>query len=125
MKPALKLIKIFLTAIIFTLIIFSILFYLSIINTGVFYSIILALTLTSVNFFLGLAFIGFGIEKSANIFLKSILGGMILRLFIILGLVVISLKFLQINQNSFIFSVLFFYFFYLIVEIFYLNYRKS
>jgi len=125
MKPAPKLIKIFLTAIIFTLIIFSILFYLSIINTGVFYSIILALTLTSVNFFLGLAFIGFGIEKSANIFLKSILGGMILRLFIILGLVVISLKFLQINQNSFIFSVLFFYFFYLIVEIFYLNYRKS
>jgi hypothetical protein len=47
-------------------------------------------------------------------------------LFLGLILILITLVFLEINTYGFIFSILFFYVFYLIVEIFYLNLgRKS
>jgi hypothetical protein len=48
----------------------------------------------------------------------------LIRLLMMIILVIISLKFLEINTISFIFSLLFFYFFNLFCEIFYLNSRK-
>ena len=44
---------------------------------------------------------------------------------IMVFLVVVILKFLEINEISFIFSLLFFYFLYVTIEIIYLNLRKS
>ncbi len=81
--------------------------------------------LTTVNFLLGLLAIKLGISRSDKIFISSILGGMVIRLFLLLGMVFISLKFLEINHNSFIFTVLIFYIYYLIIEIFYLNFKKK
>jgi len=57
--------------------------------------------------------------------MKIILGGTVLRMFLLIGMVIAGLKILELSRNSFIFSVLFFYIFYLIIEIFYLNLRKK
>jgi hypothetical protein len=42
-----------------------------------------------------------------------------------LFIILIILIFLDINRNSFIFSIFIFYIFYLLIEVFYLNYRKN
>jgi hypothetical protein len=60
------------------------------------------------------------LDKSNNIFLIAIFGGMIFRLFLMVAMVFISLKFLDIRAEVFIFAILFFYIVYLIIEIFYL-----
>ncbi len=77
------------------------------------------------NFAIGLLFIFLGINNSNKRFLISLFGGLLLRLIIMVFLVVITLKFLEINEISFIFSLLFFYFLYVTIEIIYLNLRKS
>jgi hypothetical protein len=56
--------------------------------------------------------------------LISFFGGILFRLFILSVIVVIIVQTLEISVNNFIFSLLFFYFFYLILEIIYLNFRK-
>ena len=90
-----------------------------------FNAIAIALGLTTVNFLLGILAVKIGIYKSDKIFITSILGGMTIRLVILLGAVFISLKFLEINHNNFIFTLLFFYIYYLSIEIFYLNFKKK
>ena len=87
-------------------------------------SFILAGVITYINFVSGYFFLKFSDKKSDNIFLIMILGGMLLRLFMILLLVFISLKFLDIKTGVFIFVIFFFYVFYLLVEILYL-YREK
>ncbi len=90
-----------------------------------FSSYTIAIAITSLNFLLGILAIKIGIYKSDKIFISSILAGMLIRLFLLLGAVFISLKFLEINHNSFIFTLLFFYIYYLSIEIFYLNFKKK
>ena len=87
-------------------------------------SFILAGVITYLNFVSGYFFLKFSYKKSDIIFLIMILGGMLLRLFMILLLVFISLKFLDIKTSVFIFMIFFFYIFYLLVEILYL-YREK
>lgn len=65
-----------------------------------------------------------GLIRSDKSFIRNVLGAISIRLFITLILVFICLIFLELNQNTFIFSILIFYFFYLIIEIFYLNFRN-
>ncbi len=65
-----------------------------------------------------------GLVRSAKSFIRNTLGAMSLRLFSTLIMVFICLVFLELNQNTFIFSILIFYFFYLIIEIIYLNFRS-
>ncbi len=65
-----------------------------------------------------------GLTRSDKSFIRNALGAISIRLFITAAMVIICLVFLELNQNSFIFSILIFYFFYLIIEIFYLNIRK-
>jgi hypothetical protein len=77
------------------------------------------------NFVLGLLFIFIGINRPDKFFLMSFYGGILIRLFVLSVIVVLIIKTLEINVNNFIFSLLFFYFFYLTVEIFYLNFRKQ
>jgi hypothetical protein len=50
---------------------------------------------------------------------------MVIRLFTTLILVVLVMLFLELNRISFIFSILFFYIFYLAIEIIYLNFRQN
>ncbi len=81
----------------------------------------------------GVIFIGFvyelllvkkGLLKSDKSFIRNTLGVMSIRLFSTVAMVFICLVFLELNQNNFIFSILIFYFFYLIIEIIYLNLRS-
>lgn len=76
------------------------------------------------NLLLGLAFVFWGQNKSHQFFLFSLFGGSIIRLIIMLVSVLISLKFLELNTRNFIFSLLFFYFFYLIIEIIYIHLKR-
>ena len=86
---------------------------------------ILAGFIAYLNFALGYISITLAFGKSATIFLIAVFGGMVLRLFMMVIMVFISLKFLDIRVGVFIFVILFFYIFYLIIEIFYLFMKKG
>ena len=88
-------------------------------------SFVIAGFITFVNFTLGFISITFALGKSTSIFLIAVFGGMVFRLFIMLIMVFISLKFLDIRVGVFIFVILFFYIVYLIIEIFYFFVKKS
>ena len=94
-------------------------------NNNILKSIQMGDLLGFLNFTIGLLFIFLGINNSNKRFLISLFGGLLLRLIIMIFLVVVTLKFLEINEISFIFSLLFFYFLYVTIEIIYLNLRKS
>lgn len=94
-------------------------------NSSLYFPILYGGIITTVNFFLGVLSIKLGINKSAKSFLIFFLGGIVLRLFLLLISVFICLKFLELKGNSFIFSVFIFYFFYLIIEIFYVIYKNK
>jgi len=108
------------------LLIVTILFLLSSISGLIYKSILLGAFLSMINFATGLILIKFSVNKSERIFLLALWGGLLFRLILGLSLVLITLIFLEINTYGFIFSILFFYVFYLLIEIFYLNLgRKS
>jgi hypothetical protein len=96
----------------------------SFISETFFVSVLTGTALSVFNFLLGILAVKIGLKSSRSIFLKAILGGMVLRMFLLLAMVFISLKFLNINENSFIFSILFFYILFLIIEIIYLYMKK-
>ena len=88
-------------------------------------SIVLAWGITTVNSLLAFFAIKTGINKSEKVFFRRIFGGMLVRFMIVLLIVVLVLFFLEIYRISFIFSILFFYIYYLIIEIIYLNNRQN
>lgn len=110
------------------LLVLAVLIYLNL-NSGIslqlFSSILYGIVISTFNFLLGLFSIKFGLEKSQKKFLIIVFGGLVLRLFITFSLIVIALKFLDVTLNSFIFTVFIFYFYYLMIEIFYLNSFKK
>jgi hypothetical protein len=109
-----------------TLLIVSIFYFFSGISGLIFKSILLGAFLSMINFVIGLILIKFSVNKSERIFLLALWGGLLFRLILGLSLVLITLIFLEINTYGFIFSILIFYVFYLLIEIFYLNLgRKS
>ena len=87
-------------------------------------SVFTAFGIITFNFILTIISIKLGERGAGNSFINFYLGGMLFRFFLMLAMVLISLKFLDISRNSFIFSILIFYVFYLIIEIIYLNFRK-
>ena len=108
------------------LLVITILFFFKSINQILFLSVIIGFAITALNFSTGIWIVKFSITKSEKTFLILLWGGFLFRLILGLALVIISLIFLEINTYGFIFSILFFYVFYLIIEIFYLNFgRKS
>ena len=106
------------------LIVFFILYLTSVWNYVFFYSALLGAIIAILNFVIGFLFIKFSLSRSNRIFQIMLWGGMLFRLIFILILVLILLKFLELNTIGFIFSILFFYVFYLIIEILYLNLKK-
>jgi len=108
------------------LLLILVLYSLSIISGMILKSIGIGFLLSFLNFLIGLLLIKFSISQSEKIFFVTLWGGMLFRLVLGLSLILISLIFLEISTYGFIFSILFFYVFYLIIEIFYLNLgRKS
>ena len=88
-------------------------------------SILIGDFLAFLNFILGLLFVSWGLSRPNKEFLASLFGGLLIRLSLLLILLTSTLIFLEINEIVFIFSLLFFYFLYVTIEIFYLNLRKS
>ncbi len=125
MNKAEKFLSKSLIAAFFLFLILLLIYSFSIISKEYFISILIGGSLATFNFLLGLIAIKIGLNRSQNTFFKAILGGMLLRLLLMLSLVFISLKFLNINKNSFIFSILFLYALYLIIEVIYLYMKKT
>ncbi|MCX6171093.1 MAG: hypothetical protein NTX65_17300 [Ignavibacteriales bacterium] len=81
------------------------------------YSILNALLITVVNFVVFTSAYVYSIKKSNKIFLLFTLGGMGVRLLLMLVLVFISIKFLKVDLLGFIFALFIWYTFFLIFEI--------
>ena len=94
-------------------------------SSDLFFSLFYGFIFSTINFFLGVLSIHFGFEKSDKIFLIIVFGGLVIRLFLMFILIVITIQFLFVRLNSFIFTTFIFYFYYLIVEIFILNQKKN
>ena len=109
---------------IFSLLVLAMLTLIAVSNKIIFKSILIGDFLAFLNFMLGLMFVTWGISRADKEFLASLFGGLLIRLSLLLVLLTSTLIFLEINEISFIFSILFFYFFYVIIEIIYLNLRK-
>jgi len=88
-------------------------------------SVFLSLIITTLNFLAGFLSARISLSKNEKTFIKIVFGSMVIRLFLMLFIILIILIFLDINRNSFIFSIFIFYIFYLLIEVFYLNYRKN
>ena len=97
----------------------------SVVSYRVFFSIVLAALFATISFIIAVIFIKLSEKKPSQEVLGTIFKGMAVRLLVLVLLVIISLKFLDINQNSFIFSILIFYIYYLTLEIILLNIRNS
>ena len=109
---------------IISLLVLAMLTLIAVSNKIIFKSILIGDFLAFLNFMLGLMFVTWGINRADKEFLASLFGGLLIRLSLLLVLLTSTLIFLEINEISFIFSILFFYFFYVIIEIIYLNLRK-
>lgn len=103
----------------------NVLYFLSHISYARAHSYILSCMFTTINFIGAVFSIKLGSKKSVNDALNKYLIGMSIRLPLFLGVIILSLIFLDINRNSFIFSILILYVFYLISEIVFLIIQKS
>jgi O-antigen/teichoic acid export membrane protein len=81
------------------------------------YSILNALVITSVNFVVFTTAYAYSIKKSNKTFLLFTIGGMGVRLLLMLALIFISIKFLKVDLLGFIFALFIWYTFFLIFEI--------
>lgn len=80
--------------------------------------------ITTINFVIGILSINLTIKRSQTMFMAAFFGGMLFRLALLLTAVIISLTILELKQNSFIFSIFFFYILYLIAEVVLLNFKR-
>ena len=108
-----------------TFLISALLFYLDVLSKDDFKAFLLAGIITAFNTGLGIISIKSVINKPESVFIQRLFGGMVIRFFTTLIMVVLALLFLELKRISFIFSILFFYIFYLVVEIIYLNFRQN
>ena len=108
-----------------TFLIVTSLFFLDVFSKENFKAFIIAGIITTFNTGIGVISIKSGINKPEKMFFQRLFGGMVIRFFTTLIMVVLVLLFLELNRISFIFSILFFYIFYLVVEIIYLNFRQN
>jgi len=120
-----KLLKISFWLVFTSLFVLLILNRLSLLSYKGLYSVYLPAVFTTVNFIIVAASIEKSYKKPFKNVLNSFLLWMGIRVAILILLVIISLKFLDINQNSFIFSTLFYYIYYLIIEVIFIIIKES
>lgn len=108
------------------LLILFFLYFLNFIDSKILISCGAAGVITFLNYFAASYLFKISIRRSTGDFMVLALGGMVLRLFLLIIVVVLVLKFLNIDKYAFIFTFLMFYFSLLILEIrFYHEYQKS
>lgn len=88
-------------------------------------SIVAGGVMSLLNLLLGYLFIELSFEKSHTTFLKYVLGGMVGRLFLMWGVLLVLIGAFQFHTASLMLSLLFFYVVNLVLEIFYLQRRVS
>ena len=119
-----KIINISLLISFFIFILFSVLNVTGIVSTIDFFSALSGFLLSLLNFFIGFLLLKKMKNQPFNKVFGLLVGGMLFRMAFMLILVFISLYFLELKAVSFIFSLLFFYIFYIVSEIFYLKSAK-
>jgi len=97
--------------------------YYSIISYENLFSILIAAVYTTINFVIAVASIEYLEKRSAETALGNFMKGMLIRMVVLILLIIFSFEFLDIKQNSFIFSILIFYIYYLIIEVIFLVIR--
>lgn len=96
------------------------------INSGdVNMAFIIGAVLSTVNVMAGFLAIEYSLDKSYNTFLKAVLGGMGIRMALMLGILVLLIKFAGIHIIALVVSVLSFYVVFLVLEILYIQKRVS
>lgn len=108
----------------FALLIFTILFLSSHLDFSLYKSYSLGILIAALNFLIGFVAIRIGLNKPNKSFLIIVFGAVVIRFFLIFGLIILTLSFLYVRMNSFIFTTFTFYFYFLIVEILYLKNQK-
>ena len=88
-------------------------------------SIVAGGVMSLINLLLGYAAIEISFNRSQTTFLKYVLGGMVGRLFLMWGAVLLLLLVYKFHSASLMLSLLFFYVMNLVLEIFYLQKRIS
>ncbi len=102
----------------------AVIYFLAVIPAEVLTAWLMGWLIVFIGFVFELLLLKRGLTASDKSFVRNVLGAISIRLFTTLIMVFICLVFLELRQNNFIFSTLIFYFFYLIIEIFYLNFRN-
>ena len=88
-------------------------------------SIVAGGVMSLVNLLLGYLSIEFSFERSHTTFLKYVLGGMVMRLLLMWGVLLLLIRLYNFHSASLMLSLLFFYVMNLVLEIFYLQKRVS
>ncbi len=88
-------------------------------------SIIAGGIMSLTNLLLGYLAIEISFKRSHTTFLKFVLGGMVIRLLLMWGVLLILIRFYHFHSASLMLSLLFFYVMNLVLEIFYLQKRVS
>ena len=99
------------------IIILSFLIFANSLNVEIGKALIVAIIISVLNFLLFLGSFNYSNGKSNKIFLIFIIGGMGIRLFLMLAAVFVSIKFLKVDLVGFIFGFFIWYVFLLIYEI--------
>ncbi|NJD23549.1 MAG: hypothetical protein FIA82_12935 [Melioribacter sp.] len=99
------------------IIILSFLIFANSLNVEIGKALIVAIIISVLNFLLFLGSFNYSNGKSNKIFLIFIIGGMGIRLFLMLASVFVSIKFLKVDLVGFIFGFFIWYVFLLIYEI--------
>ncbi len=88
-------------------------------------AMIVGAVLSTLNVMSGFLAIEYSLDKSYTTFLKAVLGGMGVRMVVLLGIIALLVKFGGMHLVALIVSVLSFYTVYLVLEIFYMQKRLS
>ncbi len=104
----------------FTVILFLLIFLLhhfTVISYTSLFSVYLGAICSTINFVIAVVSINLMKKGTLDRVFITYMKGMIIRMVVLILLIIFSFKFLDIKQNSFIFSILIFYIYYLIIEI--------
>lgn len=118
-KAISKLLSLYLT--IFLIVIIIAIYLLNLINETYFQTFIYAICIAFTNFIIGYFSIKKGLKRDDKRFLLIVFGAMITRFFVVFLLIISVLSFLDVKTDYFIFTTFIMYFYYLIIEILYLN----
>ena len=109
--------KIALIISVITTVLLSLLIFANSLSVEIGNALILAIVISVLNFLLFLGSFNYSVKKSNKIFLIFIIGGMGIRLLLMLASVFVSIKFLKVDLVGFIFGFFIWYVFLLIYEI--------